>query len=57
MLAKNKQLSSTAQAKVKKSKADLFESMRGPQGLQGDAGLNGVDGVAGQKHDQKTDHE
>ena len=47
MLAKNKQLSSTAQAKVKKSKADLFESMRGPQGLQGDAGLNGVDGAKG----------
>ena len=47
MLAKNKQLSSTAQAKVKKSKADLFESMRGPQGLQGDAGSNGADGVAG----------
>ena len=47
MLAKNKQLSSTAQAKVKKSKADLFESMRGPQGLQGVAGSNGVDGVAG----------
>ena len=47
MLVKSKQLSSTAQAKVKKSKADLFESMRGPQGLQGVAGSNGVDGAPG----------
>jgi hypothetical protein len=47
MLAKSKQLSSTAQAKVKRLKADLFESMRGPQGLQGEAGSNGVDGAKG----------